>query len=71
MASGIANVRPRTSARSALMIASVIGSVIVIFVPMPSLALDVDDAAELLDVGLDDVHADAAPGELARRPRAW
>src|SRR5262249_48331103 len=31
--------------------------------PLPDDALDVHRAADLLDVGLDDVHADAAPAE--------
>ena len=51
------------------MIASVIGSVIVNFVPIAELAADVDDAAELADVRLDDVHADAAAGQVGDRAR--
>ena len=46
------------------MIASVTGSVMVNFVPMPVLGLHVDDAAESRDVRLDHVHPDAAAGEV-------
>ena len=31
---------------------------------LAALALDVDGAADFFDVGLDDVHADAAPGDV-------
>ena len=49
---------------SALMIASVIGSVIVIFVPMPTSLVTSMTPPSLRDVRLHDVHADAAAGEL-------
>ena len=54
------------STSSTLMIASVIGSVIVIFVPMPtSLAMSTTPPS-LPDVRLDDVEPDAAPAEIRR-----
>src|SRR5262249_9544937 len=36
--------------------------------PLADGAVDIDRAADLLDVGLDDVHADAAPGNGGHRP---
>ena len=59
---------PPISTRSTLMIASVIGSVIVIFVPMPtSLAMSTTPPS-LRDVRLDDVEAHAAAAQVASRP---
>ena len=46
------------------MIASVSGSRMVNVVPWPRTRPDVDGPAQVLDPALDDVHADAAPGDL-------
>ena len=46
--------------------ASVSGSEMMKVVPLPGDGLDVDRAVELLDVGLDHVHADAATGDVGR-----
>ena len=48
------------------MIASVIGSVIVIFVPMPTSLVMSTTPPSLRDVRLDDVEPDAAPAEIRR-----
>ena len=49
------------------MIARVSGRRIVNVVPWPTVGADVHGAAQVLDPVLDDVHADAAPGDLGDR----
>ena len=53
------------------MIASVIGSVIVIFVPMPTSLVMSTTPPSLRDVRLDDVHPDAAPARVCRDLASW
>ena len=49
------------------MIASVKGSRIVNVVPCPSHGADINGAAQVLNPALDDVHANATPGDLCDR----
>ena len=51
------------------MIASVSGILMVKVVPRPSWRVDVDDAADQLDIGLHHIHADAAAGHRGDRLR--
>ena len=59
---GMAKRSPPASTISAETIASVSGILMVKVVPWPGDALQVDGAADLLDIGLHHVHADAAAG---------
>ncbi len=58
---------PAHSTVSAWMIASVSGMVSRQTVPTPDRRVDLDGTADAFDVGLDDVHADAAAGHVGHR----
>ena len=60
---GMAKRSPAHSTISAETMASVSGILMMKVVPLPRLALQLDGAADLLDVGAHHVHADAAAGD--------